>query len=325
MCSLMQSFTLAKWLKNPHLQTLGSVFVLRAISRFPSQDRLFDLPDGSKLVAECSWQKDKVSAPTLIIIPGLNGSTVSSYVRGTAAKAYERGFNVVRLNLRNGGNNEKYSRTLLHAGQSTDLKCVVDELIREDHLSRIGLIGFSFGGNICLKAAGEWGKDAPKQLIGVVGISPLVDLAATADSIDQVAPTIYRWLMLRGMKLSFWERSRLFPGKYNTQTLSSIKKFRDFDDFTAPYNGFQDAKDYYAQASALPLLAKIAVATLIIQADDDVVIPTRSFGQIHNNNIQLIITRGGGHGGFISKKKKGDPDRHWAENRTIEFLFGLSS
>ncbi len=322
----MNNFVVAKWLKSPHLQTIGSVLMPRPIRFFPSKDRRFQLPDGSQLVGECSWQADKTTSPTLVIIAGLNGSTISPYVRGTTAKAYTRGFNVVRVNLRNGGGSEKYSKTLSHAGQSADLRIVIEELIREDSLPKIGLMGFSYGGNACLKAVGEWGQDAPKQLIGAVGISPLIDLAAAVDSVDNKAPAIYRWLMLYWQMSSLRTRSRLFPGRYDIQAIKHIKTLGDYDRFCAPHNGFIDAGDYHAKASARPFLPNIAVPTLIIQSADDVVIPARSFDGVDNNpNVQLIITNGGGHGGFISQSKNGDPDHHWAENRAIEFLWNLTT
>lgn len=320
----MNNFSIARWLKNPHLQTLGSVLVPRTMKVVPSRARFFQLPDGSQLAADCSWQREKTTSVTVIILPGLNGSTVSSYIRGTAAKAYGKGFNVVRLNLRNGGGSEKYSKTLMHAGQSEDIQCVIDELVALDGLPKIGLIGFSFGGNIGLKAVGEWGAQAPKQLMGVVGISPLIDLAATADSVDNRAPAIYRWQLLRGLKSSLRKRVRIFPGQYNIRGLGSVKKLRDYDNFTASYNGFSDADDYYAKVSAQSLLVNIAVPTLIIHADDDAVIPTDSFAGITNDSISLITTRGGGHGGFIGQKRNGDPDLHWAENRAVEYLAKLT-
>ena len=320
----MQTFVISKLLRSPHLQTIGSVIVLRPIRFFPSKDRLFQLPDGSQLVGECSWQANKMAAPTLVVVGGLNGSTISPYVRGTTAKAFTRGFNVVRVNLRNGGGSEKYSRTLSHAGQSADLRCVIEELIREDGLSKIGLMGFSYGGNACLKAVGEWGEEAPEQFVGAIAISPLIDLAVAVDSIDNKAPAIYRWLMLHFQMSSLKTSSRLFPDKYDRRAIAKIKTVQDFDSFCAPHNGFKDADDYHAKASALPYLSKIKVPTLIIEADDDVVIPAHSFERIDNPNIRLIITHGGGHGGFIAQSKNGDQDHHWAENRALDFFAEVS-
>lgn len=319
----MERFIQAKWLRNTHLQTLGNVVIPRALRVFPSEDRFFELSDGSKLIAECSWQNDKTQKLTVIILHGLNGSTISSYVRGTAAKAYAQGFNVVRLNLRNAGQTEEHSKTLCHGGQSEDLKLVVEELIKRDSLQKIGLIAFSFGANICMKAAAEWGAHAPKEVLGIVCVSPLLDLAAATDSVDKLAPPIYRWQLLRGRKSVIRIRNRLFPGEYDIRGLGRIRTLRQYDDAYAPESGFKDADDYYARASALPLLGKVALPTLLIQADDDAVIPLDSFKQIDNPNIQLIITRGGGHNGFIAQSKGVDPDRHWAENRAINFFAQL--
>ncbi|HSI21067.1 MAG TPA: alpha/beta fold hydrolase [Verrucomicrobiae bacterium] len=318
--SKQPTFTPPAWLRNSHLQVMGSVFIPRHITLFPSEDRYFDLADGSKLVTECTWQKNRRQATTLLIVHGLNGSTISSYIRGTASKAYEAGFNVVRVNLRNGGNREEMSKTLCHAGQSDDISTVVRELIHLDQLPRIGIIAFSFGANISLKAAAEWGDKAPPQVVGIVGVSPLIDLDATTDALDHKAPAIYRYQLLKGLKSMVRERAKLFPGQYDTSGLASIKHLRAFDDMYAPYNGFKDAADYYAKASCLPHLGKITIPTLLISSEDDAVIPVKSFRQVDNPHIQLLITKHGGHGGFISRESGKDPDRHWAETRAVEFF-----
>lgn len=320
----MKDFHPATWLTGTHLQTLGTVIVPRAMSLFPSKNRLFALPDGSKLVAECSWQSEKATAPTLLIVHGINGSTISSYIRGVTAKAFARGFNIVRLNLRNGGNNERYSQPLMDAGQSADIQTVITELITQDGLPKIGLVAFSYGANSCFKALGEWGLDVPKQLFGAVGISPLIDLAACADSLDHRAPWLYRWLLLKGLKSSLRARNRFFPERYHFTDLDRIKTLRGYDTLCAPFYGFKSAEDYYAHSSARPFLAKIAVPTLLIQADDDRIVPVSSFAGVETDFLKVIITRGGGHGGFIARSKGADPDRHWAENRAIEYLLDLA-
>ncbi len=315
----MNKFTPPFWLKNPHLQTLGSVLVPRALRTFPSENRRFEMSDGSQLETECSWQKDRHAMSTLIVVHGLNGSTFSSYTRGVSSKAFRRGLNVIRLNLRNAGNGEALSKTLCHAGQSNDLIEVMTELVTKDSLDKIDLIGFSFGGNICLKAAAEWPAQVGAAVKGIVGISPLVDLAAAVEAIDQ-APVIYRFQLLRGLKSTLKRRHKLFPGAYDLHRLGAIRTLREFDEEYSKYNGFKNADDYYAQASSLPHLGKITTPTLLIQADDDRVIPAESFRAIKNEQIEVCLTRHGGHGGFISAYKGGDADRHWAENRAIDFF-----
>jgi uncharacterized protein len=93
------------------------------------------------------------------------------------------GINVVRMNLRSCGGSEALSPTLYHSGLSADVGVVVRELISRDRLPRIALAGFSMGGNMALKLAGEWGSEAPPELRGVAVICPGIDLAATADAL----------------------------------------------------------------------------------------------------------------------------------------------
>lgn len=115
-------------------------------------------------------------------------------------------------------------------------------------------------------------------------------------------------------------RNQLFPGKYTVQGLSGLKTIRAFDNQYAPYHGYIDAADYYKQASCIFVINKIKIPTLLIAANDDPVIPLSSFQTIHNPHIQIMTTKYGGHGGFITRKKNDDPDRHWAENRVVDFI-----
>jgi len=77
----------------------------------------------------------------------------------TAHKAFQAGFNVVRVNARNCGGTEHLSPGLYHAGLTGDLRAVIDELIRCDGLTRLFVAGFSLGGNRALKLAGEFGDE----------------------------------------------------------------------------------------------------------------------------------------------------------------------
>ena len=128
---------------------------------------------------------------TLIIVHGLEGSVDSQYVIGTGSKAWAAGMNVVRMNMRNCGNTEKLTPTLYHSGLSADVGAVAEELIREDGLERIALVGFSMGGNLVLKLAGGWGDQAPPQVKAVATVSPAMDLAASADALHSWRNRLY--------------------------------------------------------------------------------------------------------------------------------------
>ena len=134
-------------LKNPHAQTIAGTMIRR---RFKSLDdrtesRFFDTHPGVRVLAHCSWKEERTSRPTLVIAHGMEGSTESRYMLGTAEKALGAGFNAVRVNYRNCGGTEHLTSTLYHAGLTEDLRQIVDELIRCDGLGEIYLIGFSLG------------------------------------------------------------------------------------------------------------------------------------------------------------------------------------
>jgi len=164
-------------LRNAHAQTLIGTFIRRRFKLVieNTEARIFDIAPGVQVLAHCSWQKDRASKPTLLIVHGMEGSTESRYMLGTAEKALEAGYNVVRVNFRNCGGTEHLTPTLYHAGLTDDIRQTVAELIERDGLSEIYLAGFSLGGNVVLKLAGEYGEKIPPQIRGVAAVSPSIE------------------------------------------------------------------------------------------------------------------------------------------------------
>src|SRR5438128_2311199 len=189
---------------------------------------------------------------------GMEGSTASAYMVSTAEKAFRTGFNVVRVNYRNCGGTEHLSPALYHGGLTDDLRVVIDELTKTDHLSRIFIAGFSLGGNMVLKLAGEYGDNPPAQVLGICAVSPSVDLRASTSSMALRRNWIYHQDFLRRLKSRIKRKKKLFPDLYDISGLSDIHSIEEFDDrFVAPAFGFADASDYYAKASSLPFIERI--------------------------------------------------------------------
>lgn len=310
---------------NGHAQTIAGYiwprrFSLRA--HRPGTERIFEVEPGVRILAHCRWQPDPVSHPTIVLTHGLEGSSESVYMLGTAGKAYRAGFNVVRLNLRNCGNTDHLTPTLYNSGLSGDLRAVVRELIDEDHLSHIFVVGFSMGGNMALKLAGEDGEAAPPQLSGICAVSPSVELSTCADAIEQRSNWLYQQSFMRSLRRRIRQKQRLYPDRYDASDLGAVRTIREFDNrYTALDAGYRDAADYYERASALPLLRHIRTPTLIIHAQDDPFIPfhpLRHPAVAGNPYILLLAPQHGGHVGFVAADN-GDEDRFWAENRLAEF------
>ena len=175
-------------LSNPHWMTLAGRFWPRSLERLPpAAERYFEVEPGVRLLAHCHWQPEPQRRPTLVIVHGLEGSSESRYVLGTAEKAWVAGFNVVRMNQRNCGGTEALAPTLYNSGLSGDYRAVARELAERDKLPEVFLSGFSMGGNLVLKAAGEMGAEANgfPAFAGVAAVCPALDLAACVDAIHE--------------------------------------------------------------------------------------------------------------------------------------------
>ena len=316
------TFSPRRWLRGGHRQTLAAALLPRRNLLPAPEKRLFEVEPGARVLTWCNWQSDRQSKLAVVIIHGLEGSSESQYVVGTANKAWAAGMSVVRMNVRNCGSSEALSPTLYHSGLSQDVGVVVRELISTDQLPRIALAGFSMGGNMALKLAGEWGSDAPRELMAVAAICPGMDLAAAADALHLWRNRIYEWNFLHYLKRSLRRKARLFPERYDVACLRGVRSVRDFDDaVTAPHWGFAGADDYYARASASPVVEHIAVPTLVIHAQDDPFVPITPSTRarlLANRNVRLIETRHGGHCGFLAEPH--GYDGRWAERQIIEFL-----
>jgi predicted alpha/beta-fold hydrolase len=285
--------------------------------------RLFEVEREVRVLVHCRWQPDRRACPTLLLVHGLEGSSESIYMLSTALKAHRAGFNVLRLNMRTCGDTLHLTETLYNSGMSQDLCALLRELVERDGLTDVFLAGFSLGGNMSLKLAGEYGARFPSALKGVCAVSPSVELAASASAIGRRSNRVYQRRFIRSLKRRMREAARLYPERYDASNLRLVRTLHDFDErYTAPHGGFRDAADYYARSSSLPLIPRIRIPTLIIHAEDDPFIPFDSLRHPNvgaNPNLILLAPRHGGHVGFVSDGNTAGEDRFWAENRIIEF------
>ena len=244
-------------------------------------------------------------------------------MRGLANKAVARGFNVVRLNMRNCGGTEHLSRGLYHSGLTHDPLFVIRELIESDGMQRIAVAGYSLGGNLTLKLAGELGADAPPELVAVCAVSPTMDLAECVRALERRSNIAYEFNFVRNLKARMRRKAAAFPGDYALESLGRVWTVRQFDEaYTAPHHGFRDAADYYHRASALRVIERIRVPALILTAEDDPFVPTGAFRDpavTGNPNITVVVTPHGGHCAFVEPPQPGY-DGYWAEREIVRFV-----
>jgi predicted alpha/beta-fold hydrolase len=310
------------FLRFGHAQTIAGALLPRGLDAFAraAKPRTFRTDVDTQVVAQLHWQADRARAPTVVLLHGLAGSADSGYMVATAQKAFERGCNVVRLNARNCGGTEHLTPTLYHAGLALDPRMVLDELAATDGIDRVAVIGFSLGGSVAIHLAHEPPRRA-RLAAAAVACAPL-DLAGCADSIERgVWNRLYSRRFVADMARVIVRKAALFPGRYDVARLAGLTTVRAFDDaFTAPHFGFRDAADYYAAKSALPLLARLAVPTLVLLSRDDSFVPVEPIVAAPRSRcVEVEVAAGGGHLGFIASKPVG-PDRRWGERRIVEFV-----
>ena len=285
--------------------------------------RYFDVAPDTRVLAHCHWQAEPWTRPTLLALHGLNGSSDAHYMRGLATKAFAAGMNVLRLNQRNCGNTEHLSAGLFHSGLTADAKHVIEELTTIDGIGAIGVAGYSLGGNLALKLAGEYGAEAPPALIGVAAVSPIIEIGECVRALEEPGNVLYQWNFVRDLKKRMRRKAHFRPGLFDLSQLGRVRTVRDFDDvFTAPHFGFKDAADYYHRASAMRVVDRISVPALIISAEDDPFVPPEPFRDpkiTGNPHITLALSPHGGHCGFVGPASA-DNDGYWAENQIVAFM-----
>jgi len=306
---------------NGHFQTIASHLLPRAVALPAPEERLIEVAPGIRVRCDCHWQTDRRTALTVIAVHGLEGSSDSQYMRGIAQKALALGMNVARMNQRNCGGTEALAPTLYHSGLSGDVGAVAQTLVASEKLTRIALVGYSMGGNLVLKLAGEWGASHP-ELQAVAAVCPALDLAASADALHEPANRLYEMHFVRRLKQRLALKAQLFPAQFNIAAANGASSVREFDNqVTAPFSGFRDADDYYARAAAANVVGHIAVPTLVVHAADDPFVriqPTTLAKIAANPNVRYAETAHGGHCAFLAAPN--GYDGYWAERQIVDFL-----
>ncbi len=320
----LKEFHPRRRLRNGDLQTLLANFLPRSVALPEAESTLVEVDPvtHSRVLCHCNWQPEPIRAGcmTLLLLHGLEGSSKSQYMLGNAHKAWSAGWNVIRMNMRNCGGTESISSTLYHSGFSGDVQAVANLFAARHNLTQMAWVGYSMGGNMVLKAAGE---STPPWLRAAIGVSPVVDLSPSADALHDPRNRIYEWNFLRNMLNRYRRKAELFPRQFSLANCKRVHSIRTYDEYiVAPNCGFDGADDYYHRVAAARVIDRIAVPTLILHALDDPFIrflpDTREKIQA-NPNISFIETERGGHCGFLAPATQHD-DGYWAESTLLGFI-----
>jgi predicted alpha/beta-fold hydrolase len=245
------------------------------------------------LTARLSEPKD--AHRLLVLIHGLGGSSQSPYLRPANSLAHAHGVATLRLNLRGA---DLRGADFYHAGLSADLHQVVAHE-RLPGYSQIFVLGYSLGGHMSLRFASE---TRDRRVRRVATLCAPLDLARGAQCFDSARAAVYRGYVLRSLKRMYRAVTLRHPSGIPANEADRIPTILEWDErIVAPRHGYASAADYYAKASAGPILGQIEVPTLIAYARQDPMVPLETLTDALRGRSQRVATweiPRGGHIGF---------------------------
>ncbi len=304
-------------LRNGHIETILPRF-FRKVPKVNYQREKIDTPDNDFLNLDWARSSNKGSKRLAILSHGLEGSSDSVYMKGMIHALKALDWDALAWNYRGCGGELNRQKRSYHSGATEDLQTVVAHVLSLDQYDEIVLFGFSLGGNLSLKYAGEQGSNLSKQIKKVIVFSTPCDLAAASEHLTKGFNQVYTNRFLDTLIVKAQKKAQHFPD-IDVSKIHEIKDLSDYDDmFTAPIHGFKDAADYYEKCSSGQFIPAITVPTLIVNALNDPFFPMASYPIVatqNHPNVWLEMPKHGGHVGFFSAGKY-----YWSEQRTVQFL-----
>ncbi|HET7295225.1 MAG TPA: alpha/beta fold hydrolase [Vicinamibacteria bacterium] len=303
-----------------HRQTLLGYWRRRSLEwRHVAEDIVVTAQDGVNLLLRASWQPGpRAQRPALVLLHGLGASDAAKYVVAAGQLAFARGWHVVRMNLRGAGDGVRHAPVLYNAGLDGDLAAVLEAVARQ--APRVGVLGFSLGGNLALLLLGRRADRLPPRFVGAVGVSPPLDLAACATALERPGNRLYQLYFMRNLRRAYRERQGARPDVFAPGLEQGVRTVREYDErITAPYGGYPSASDYYASSSAGPRLGAVRHPALVLAAWDDPLIPGESVARWPvSGSVTREMLPTGGHVGFVAPSDA--PGGFWAAERALDFL-----
>lgn len=302
-------------LSNGHVQSILPTLVRRV--HVPFQRSTLELPDGDFLLLDTLRQNDH-NAPWVILTHGLEGSSRRHYMQGMARIFFGAGWNVLSWNFRSCGGSFNRLARFYHSGAIEDLKTVIHHVLEEQAARSILLVGFSMGGNQSVLTLAD--DDLPSEVIGGIGFSVPLDLAACADTLALPSQRIYMKRFLRDLKPKIADKAQRFPDQVSIEDYDAMSTFHEFDErYTAPLHGFRSAQHYWQSCSSKKVLASLRRPTLIVNALNDPFLARSCFEIDPADQSQFLwldTPRSGGHVGFIQWRLN---QPLWSEKKALAF------
>ncbi|HEY1232282.1 MAG TPA: hydrolase [Candidatus Binatia bacterium] len=307
------------WLPGGHLQTIYARCLARSYVVSYRRER-WETPDHDFI--DLDWVDHPNGGRLIVLFHGLEGYSQSHYARSLMAKATESGWHGVVPHFRGCSGEANRLLRSYHSGDSNEIDWILRRIKTENPHSEIYPVGISLGGNMLLKWLGEQGERASRIIERAVAVSAPLDLSAAAGELDSgIKKVIYTSYFLRTMRPRALAKIVAHDLGIDAGAIRASATFRQFDDsFTAPVHGFKNAADYWTRCSSKSWLSKIAVPTLVLNAQNDPFLPASALPAENevSASVTLEFPRTGGHVGFVNGRFPGRLD--WLPRRILGFF-----
>lgn len=318
----------AWWVRGPHAQTIwGRYGRSRQLVNFERE--VLTSPDDEDIVLD--HLTGPTSAPRVLLLHGLEGSSQAVYIQGLARALARAGMRATALNFRSCARDPASGALvptrrprLYHSGETKDLDFVVETLARREPRTPLYAIGVSVGGNVLLKWLGEVG--ARSAIEAAATISVPYDLGAAARHFEKGFARVYASHFLKTLRRKALDLLTRFPREtehINRDRIRFASTFYLFDEAaTAPLHGFLSANDYYRKSSSLRFLSAIEVPTLCVSSQDDPFMPAsviEAARDAASEDVKMVVHPWGGHVSFTFGHLPWRA-RYWAEEQIVSWL-----
>jgi predicted alpha/beta-fold hydrolase len=322
----MSEFRPPAWLANRHIQSVlpslpfrrGLVERRAAGVIAASREVLLDCGEGVRLMGKLAEPRDAATPRRLaVLMHGWEGSSESLYVLSLGQLLFDRGFAVLRLNLRDHGGTHALNRELFH---SCRLPEVVGSIARVQALHpqhRLYLAGFSLGGNFCLRV-GAKAREAGIRIERIVAVCPVLDPAVTLDALE-TGPVLYHRYFMHKWRRSLALKQEAWPGHYDFGAMIGDDSLRSMTErMVLKYTDYPDLATYLrGYAITEGVLETLDAPARIILSGDDPMILARDLDRLARpKSLELTVTARGGHCGFMDAL--GGPS--WADRQIVADL-----
>ncbi|MCC6310939.1 MAG: hydrolase, partial [Trueperaceae bacterium] len=307
-----------RWLANPHLHTIyGSLLV--GSPRVAYRRERWEAPDGD--FVDTDHVDAPPGAPWVVLFHGLEGSSASPYARMLMHRVGQRGWRGTVMNFRGCSGEPNRLPRAYHSGDWQEVDWVLSRIASRAGGAPVHAAGVSLGGNALLKWLGEKGEAARGTVASAAAVSAPLDLMAAGEALGRGFSLLYAKHFLATMKGRATDKHARFPGSFDYERMRRSRTLREFDDVvTAPLHGFRDTDDYWTRASSKPLLRRIAVPTLVLNARDDPFLPAQALPAPDEVSpaVTIEFPHRGGHVAFVSGPFPGHIG--WLPERLLHFF-----